>query len=94
MKWFLGFVLGTVVSTGFLGIFTWANGTPLPPLGNWRQVAAYPTGSAMTTFEVMWIIYFTSFVLVFGSAWLAGKVFRRRKSPSAHMQDRPPMPGM
>jgi hypothetical protein len=76
VKWFWGFVLGTVLSTGFLGIFTWANGVPLPPLRDWRQVAAYPTGSAMTTFEVTWIIYGLSFIAVFTLAWTVRKMRR------------------
>ena len=70
MRWFLGFVLGTVLSFGFLGIFTWANGTMPPPASDWMQVMAFPTGSAMTTFEIMWVIYVVSFMIVFSLAWM------------------------
>lgn len=89
MRWLLGFCLGTAISAAFLSIFTWANGTPLPALGNWVQVAAYPTGSAMTTFEVLWIIYFASFVVVFSGAWLG----RKASSRKGHTGVRPPRPG-
>lgn len=86
MRWVLGFCLGTALSAGFLGIFTWANGTPLPPLGNWVAMARYPTGSAATTFELLWIAYFASFVLVFSLAWCWRKV-------RGHTDLRPPSPG-
>lgn len=92
MRWVLGFCLGTLCSVAFLGVFTLANGTPLPPLNNWAAMARYPTGSVATTLEIMWIFYFTSFVLVFSLAWLGRKVSSRgrRSEPSGHMQDRPP----
>lgn len=92
MRWVLGFCLGTACSVMFLGVFTWANGTPLPPLGDWVAMARYPTGSWATTLELMWVLYFVSFVLVFSLAWLLRKL--RGRSSSGHIGPRPPTPGM
>lgn len=91
MKWFLGFCLGTACSAVFLGILVLANGTPLPPMGNWVAVAQYPTGSWATTMEILWIFYFASFVLVFSLAWAWRKVSRGSGSGTGV---RPPTAGM
>lgn len=70
MRFWLAFTLGTASAVAVTFMLMAVNGTTVPPVRDWRGVASYPTGSALTYFGLLWAIY---------AFWIAATARWRRR---------------